>query len=185
MKKVAVCIHGELRHWDITSKIFNLWNKTFDDITFEFYLATWHNHNNKDFILPYKKISLFKRALVRSDIEKIKEGCIYNFGHRGEAEIKDKFYFDDDNGLFLGIYIAEGNSNLSSGTVQITNNDDEILDFVKYWFEKNNIKSIEIKLPYDTTEKYLLDIAADAGINGWELDRLMYNFKNDFISPVY
>ena len=48
MKKVAVCIHGELRHWDITSKIFNLWNKTFDDITFEFYLATWHNHNNKD-----------------------------------------------------------------------------------------------------------------------------------------
>jgi len=77
----------------------------------------WNNHNNKDFVLPYKKISLFKRALVRSDIEKIKEGCIYNYGHRGEAEIKDKFYFNDDNGLFLGIYIAEGNSNLCSGTV--------------------------------------------------------------------
>ena len=48
MKKVAVCIHGELRHWDISSKIFNLWNKCFDDITFEFYLATWENSTSKD-----------------------------------------------------------------------------------------------------------------------------------------
>ena len=41
MKKVAVCIHGQLRYWDTVSRILNLWNNIFDDISFDFYLATW------------------------------------------------------------------------------------------------------------------------------------------------
>ena len=43
MKKVAVCIHGQLRYWDTVSRILNLWNNIFDDISFDFYLATWRD----------------------------------------------------------------------------------------------------------------------------------------------
>jgi hypothetical protein len=43
MKKVAVCIHGQLRYWDTVSRILNLWNNNFDNISFDFYLATWRD----------------------------------------------------------------------------------------------------------------------------------------------
>jgi hypothetical protein len=100
----------------------------------------WKNHNGVEFTLPYNKMTLFSRVIKRSDISKIKNKCMYNYGHRGFAEIKDKFEFTKDNGIFLGLYIAEGNFDKSSGVVQITNSDDEILEFVKNWFENNNIK---------------------------------------------
>lgn len=41
MKRIAVFIHGELRFWDVSSKIFSLWNKQSDEYKFDFYLATW------------------------------------------------------------------------------------------------------------------------------------------------
>jgi len=34
---------------------------------------------------------------------------------------------------------------------------------------------------YDEAEQFLLEIAERAKLNGWELDRLMYNFKDEFI----
>lgn len=38
---------------------------------------------------------------------------------------------------------------------------------------------------YSAHETFYLSIAADAGLNGWELDRLMYNFQADFIQGAY
>ena len=102
----------------------------------------WNAHNGVDFTLPYNKIQLFLRTLVRSNHEMITQGCIYPYGTQKNGSIfYDKFEFDHDNGLFLGLYIAEGNSDISSGYVQITNSDDTILNFVKSWFDKYNIKS--------------------------------------------
>lgn len=37
---------------------------------------------------------------------------------------------------------------------------------------------------YDDHEKYYLLIAKDAGVNGWELDRLLYNHTDDFLEKI-
>jgi hypothetical protein len=37
---------------------------------------------------------------------------------------------------------------------------------------------------YTAHEAFYLSIAAYAGLNGWELDRLMFNFKKDFLARV-
>jgi len=37
---------------------------------------------------------------------------------------------------------------------------------------------------YEEHEKFFAEIARDAGLNGWELDRLMYNYKNEIISQL-
>jgi DNA-directed RNA polymerase beta' subunit len=100
----------------------------------------WEEHNNKDFILPYNKIQRFMRVIVRSNIKYIKNNCIYPFTKRCCSSIYEKFEFTEDNGLFLGLYIAEGNSHIPSGCVCITNCENNILDFCKKWFNENDIK---------------------------------------------
>ena len=101
----------------------------------------WDQHNGTDFVLPYDKIQLFIRTLVRSNHDFIQEGCVYPFGQpKNDSTIKSKFEFTPENGLFLGLYIAEGHACVRGGTVCITNNDVAILDFVKGWFDRNNIK---------------------------------------------
>jgi intein/homing endonuclease len=98
----------------------------------------WGNHNGKDFILPYTKIQLFLRTLWRSNIECIKENCIYPYGaSKSDAIVTDKFEFTYDNGVFLGLYIADGNS--CDGYVAITKNDKDVRSFVEKWFDKYNI----------------------------------------------
>ena len=101
----------------------------------------WNKNNGTTFHLPYTKVQLFLRTLKRSNNTMIKKNCIYPYGaNKNGSIIYDKFEFTEDNGLFLGLYIAEGNSCISSGYVSITNTNDEIIDFIKYWFEKHNIK---------------------------------------------
>ena len=60
MLKVAVCLHGELRDWDICSKIFSLWNFSNPNIHFDFFLATWRDRHTADLgkYLLLKQMSL-------------------------------------------------------------------------------------------------------------------------------
>ena len=37
---------------------------------------------------------------------------------------------------------------------------------------------------YAAHEAFYLSVAADAGLNGWELDRLMFNFQGEFLNGV-
>lgn len=37
---------------------------------------------------------------------------------------------------------------------------------------------------YAEHEKFYLEVAKDAGINGWELDRLLFNFKDEFMAEL-
>lgn len=108
--------------------------------------TSWfEEHNNKDFILPYSNIQKFIRPFTRSNVEHIQENCIYPFSaKRTNAIVKEKFDFSYDNGVFLGLYIAEGN--LTDGYIAITNQDPVIIRFVSQWFNKYNIK-------YKTTSK--------------------------------
>jgi DNA-directed RNA polymerase beta' subunit len=102
----------------------------------------WNTHNGTSFTLPYATVQLFLRTLWRSNNDMVVEGCIYPYASpKNDAIITDKFELTYENGLFLGLYIAEGNSDIPSGYVQVTNNDPKILKFVEDWFTKLKIKT--------------------------------------------
>ena len=102
----------------------------------------WNEHNNKTFVLPYPSKARLQRAVVRSNIENISHDGVYSYnGSRKHAIIPETFEMNFENGVFIGLFIAEGNINKSS--ITITNNDETIRQFVKDWFSKFNIKYIE------------------------------------------
>ena len=98
----------------------------------------WNQNNNKYFTLPYTKKSSLQRTSVRSNTENVKDGYVYPYhAHRKDAFIPEKFALNEENGIFLGLYLAEGNSNNSH--ITITNNNDNVRSFVKSWFDNHNI----------------------------------------------
>ena len=102
----------------------------------------WNDNNNKNFTLPYKKKSSLQRTLTRSNIDNIKDGYVYPYhAIRRDAFMPEKFELNEENGIFSGIYLAEGHSN--NCHVTITNNNVNIRLFVKSWFDKFNISYVE------------------------------------------
>jgi len=41
MKKIAVCISGQIRYWEAIYPFFEYWNNLFDDVEFTFFISTW------------------------------------------------------------------------------------------------------------------------------------------------
>jgi len=56
--KIAVLINGSGKHLDITKDLFAHWNKLYDNITFDFYLATWEDEIDYS---EYKWIKAYER----------------------------------------------------------------------------------------------------------------------------
>ena len=108
----------------------------------------WNMHNGKDFTLPYDSKAHFVRTLTRSKIDNILPGYVYPFTtNRDHARISDEFALNSENGRFLGLFLAEGNVDVKSGYVAITNNNPNIIQFVHDWFETQRIRTSEdIKL---------------------------------------
>ncbi len=101
----------------------------------------WTSTNGKDFTLPYVNVAKVKRCIGRSNIANIKNGCVYPFSaKRGDMEIPDKLKLDRTNGFMIGIFLAEGNADIPSGYVQITNTNDAVRTFVRKWFSDHAIK---------------------------------------------
>ena len=102
----------------------------------------WNDNNNKYFTLPFNSKAKLQRSIIRSNLNNIKEKCVYPFrGTRQHSHIPDTFELNYENGIFIGLFIAEGNINNSK--IYITNLDDKIIDFVKNWFSKFNIENVE------------------------------------------
>jgi DNA-directed RNA polymerase beta' subunit len=98
----------------------------------------WKNNNNNNFTLPYTKKSLLQRSIIRNN-NNVKDGYIYPYnGFRNDTLIKDKLKLDYDNGLFIGLYLAEGS--IEKYCLRISNNNININNFVEKWFIDNNIK---------------------------------------------
>jgi len=98
----------------------------------------WNENNGKHFTLPYSKKSSLQRTLVRSNVENIRDDCIYPYhAIRNHSIISDKFILNEENGMFIGLFLAEGNVNNSC--IHITNNNENIQLFVKQWFDKQSI----------------------------------------------
>jgi DNA-directed RNA polymerase beta' subunit len=104
----------------------------------------WKKHNGSLFTLPYDKKSLFTRTQIRSNTDNIVPGYIYPFTtNRSHSRIPDTFALTKNNGIFIGLFLAEGNVDIKSGYIQITNNSETIRQFVKDWFEDMRIEYVE------------------------------------------
>ena len=57
--------------------------------------------------------------------------------------ICESFELNYENGVFIGLFLAEGNVNNSS--ISITNNDEGIRNFVKSWFNKHHVHYTELQ----------------------------------------
>jgi DNA-directed RNA polymerase beta' subunit/intein/homing endonuclease len=102
----------------------------------------WNENNNNNFTLPFVSKARFQRAIIRSKLESISHNGIYTSnGTRQHSIIPETFSLSYDNGVFIGLFIAEGNINNSK--IYITNNDETIRAFVKGWFSKYNIAFTE------------------------------------------
>lgn len=99
----------------------------------------WNTNNGNTFSLPFTKKSSLQRSKVRANQDNIELGYIYPYGaQRGIVKIPDKFELNEINGIFIGLFIAEGNCDKNS--IRITNINDNIIEFVKNWFENHKIK---------------------------------------------
>jgi len=98
----------------------------------------WSQNNGTNFTLPYSKKSSLQRASVRSNTDNILDGYVYPYrAVRKEAFVPENFALNTENGIFLGLFLAEGHSNNSH--VTITNNSESVRSFVKGWFDKHGI----------------------------------------------
>jgi DNA-directed RNA polymerase beta' subunit len=69
----------------------------------------------------------------------------------------NKFELNRENGLFIGLFIADGNARDVSGSVSITKEEPSILEFVKNWFDKYNITyRIETKTDEENDKKLVV-----------------------------
>jgi len=100
----------------------------------------WAAHNGKEFTLPYEKKALLTRCLIRSNVENIREGCVYpNQATRGHCHMPDSFPLDEEFGTFVGLYIADGCCCVKSGQVCIAKEDPAVLEWVAEWCKQYNI----------------------------------------------
>jgi DNA-directed RNA polymerase beta' subunit len=104
----------------------------------------WSKHNSNEFTLPYDSKARFVRALVRSKTDNILPGYVYPFTtNRDHARIPDIFELNAENGRFLGLFLAEGNVDVKSGYVAITNNNPNVCQVVHDWFENQRVRTSE------------------------------------------
>ena len=102
----------------------------------------WDENNGIHFTLPYTKKSSLQRTSVRSNLENIKDGYIYPYGaKRRNILMSDTFALNEENGIFIGLFLAEGNAYKS--IICITNVNENIKSFVKNWFDKHSINWTE------------------------------------------
>ena len=100
-------------------------------------LLVWNKSSNKFDRIEPTKVNVGDFVPVTA---KLSEPPIIN----NSIEITDNFVFDlsYENGVILGLYTAKGKADIQNDYVQITNYDNNILNFIKSWFDKHNIKNI-------------------------------------------
>ena len=73
--KIAVLINGSGKHLDITQHLFNHWNKLYEDISFDFYLATWQD-----------EIDYTEYKWIKSYVRLKEESCPYDLSTHPEGQ---------------------------------------------------------------------------------------------------
>ena len=120
----------------------------------------WKNHNENVFTLPCNKKRNSMQNIHYSTLLTMEEGFVYpyadNFYH---SKIPEIFELNQENGLFIGLYLACGS--ISNGSVMLKSKDPSIISFVGKWFHKYAIHWGKIS---KTTEKNGITITK---VNGY------------------
>jgi DNA-directed RNA polymerase beta' subunit len=154
----------------------------------------WDINNGKAFTLPYDSKARFVRTLTRSKTDNILPGFVYPFTtNRDHARIPDEFVLNSENGRFIGLFLAEGNVDVKSGYVAITNNSTTICQFVHDWFESQRIRTTEdVKINaiggvstnvrgYSTVLAKFLDLLVGHGAASKRVPAEAFSAQEDFI----
>lgn len=106
------------------------------------------------------------------------------------SEMSEKFELNYDNGIFIGLFLANGS--LTDSCVRITNSYDNIKNFIKSWYNKHSIRYNE-KIKINKIGEKTNTIKCNSTILSKFLNKLTYN--NDggnkyvpneaFIAPEY
>jgi len=102
----------------------------------------WDENNGNTFTLPYPNLRSFRRTInERGDrFDLMKKGHIYNYGTSIiKYHIPDKFELNKENGIFIGLFLADGNTREKQGDITITKNNESVITFVKNWFDTYSI----------------------------------------------
>jgi DNA-directed RNA polymerase subunit A" len=100
----------------------------------------WKDNNGVNFTIPYPSKARLQRATVRSNTENIRDGCVYPFhADREAARIPDRFDLNYENGVFIGLFLADGHTALPAGSVGISKEEISVREWVTRWFEKHAI----------------------------------------------
>ena len=102
----------------------------------------WEKNNGITFTLPYPNQRSLRRTLNENKdrLLLIKKECLYNYGTTKIGfHIPEKFELNKENGIFIGLFLADGNAREKQGDVCITKNEIGVINFVKKWFEKYEI----------------------------------------------
>ena len=141
----------------------------------------WEEHNGKTFTLPYPNKAVFQRVNSgRSKIDHIAPGFIYAYhAVRKDVQIPDSFELNEKNGIFIGLFLADGNVDIPSGYIQITKNNQIVRNFATEWFTEMGMKNRERieKRDLKTVEKESIGISSD--IRGFSL--LFARFLTAFV----
>jgi hypothetical protein len=100
----------------------------------------WTNNNGKLFTVPYKRAEFLINVMKREN-NNIKEGYVYT-NPKQRCFIPEQFDLDYENGMFMGLYLAEG-STRNPRQVSIANEDRDVKDFAIQWFNKFQIHNLE------------------------------------------
>ena len=105
----------------------------------------WEKNNGTTFTLPYPSKARFQRVNSgRSNVDHITPGFIYAYhAYRNEVKIPEQFELNEKNGIFIGLFLADGNAEIKGGYVQITKNNQTIRNFAKEWFDGMGMKYTE------------------------------------------
>lgn len=102
----------------------------------------WEANNGNTFTLPYPNQKAFRRVMnERADsMDGYKKGYIYSYRVANTGfQIPEKFELNRENGIFIGLFLADGTARVKQGNVDITKNETGVMTFVKNWFDKHGI----------------------------------------------
>jgi DNA-directed RNA polymerase beta' subunit len=100
-----------------------------------------------------------------------------------DSSILEKFELNKINGQFIGLFLANGNIDIDSNSIQITNSDDEVLKFTKDYFKSMDI-SYEINKTV-TDKGTFNDIKGYSIILGRFLDKICGHDTHEKYVPEF
>ncbi len=104
-------------------------------------------------------------------LAKVKQMALSKKGTRAKTEFMKQFHGIGDKyarNIWMDVYHPDFHESIA-----IDERIKQITEALGYSFSS-----------YEEQEKFFLDIAHEASLQGWELDRLMYNFKDHFLSHL-